>query len=263
MKLKDYYTPDIVSSYADIDRNLEDRELKSIKIISTLDLIEGSKFIDVGCGDGKFLTSLSLKVKKKLIFFGGDYSLHRVEQAKENTGFQISQINLEERLGFESKSFDCVYSGEVVEHLYNPDNMILEINRILKNNGHLILTTPNLNSWISRMLFLFGIQPLNYECSTVSSIYGYGFLKKFKKQDWPIGHVRLFNMKSLIDILENNGFAVKKIQGVVFEFMPQPLRLPDRLFSYFPSLASGLVVHAVKCENKQLDGSSAGVVRNK
>ncbi len=124
--------------------------------------------------------------------------------------------------------------------------MVKELNRICKPGGFCIITTPNMNSWISRLLFPFGMQPINYECSTVSSAYGYGWLKSVKRQDWPVGHVRLFNVHSLSDILRANGFEIIKVRGAVFESMPKPLRWLDRFFAHFPSLGSGLVVLARK-----------------
>jgi ubiquinone/menaquinone biosynthesis C-methylase UbiE len=246
MQPKDFYTTRVTNKYSGFGRLLEDREKKCIKLLKSINLKARKIFFDMGCGDGKFLKSLSDTLRIDLSYQGGDFSIDRVNEARKNTGFKISQINLEENLTFDSNYFDIVYVGEIIEHLYNPDNMISEVRRILKKDGNFIITTPNMNSWISRLIFLFGIHPLNYECSTVSSLYGYGLLKKFKKQDWPIGHVRLFNIKSLTDLLLDNGFHIKSINGSVFEFIPSVLRLPDRFFTYFPSLSSGLIVHAIK-----------------
>ncbi len=67
---------------------------------------------------------------------------------------------------------------EVIEHLYNSDLVISEIYRILKRNGILILSTPNLASWINRLVLLLGYQPFSHD---VSFIKGFGRLK-FKDQ---------------------------------------------------------------------------------
>jgi len=44
---------------------------------------------------------------------------------------------------------------EVVEHLRNPYDVLKEINRIIKKDGSLILSTPNILSLKSRFRFLF------------------------------------------------------------------------------------------------------------
>ncbi len=45
-------------------------------------------------------------------------------------------------LPYEDKSFDVIFSFEVLEHLMNPLWNLLECRRILKDNGTLFLTTP-------------------------------------------------------------------------------------------------------------------------
>jgi hypothetical protein len=35
-----------------------------------------------------------------------------------------------------------------------------------KDGGHLLLTTPNLASWVNKLLLVFGYQPYNCEVST-------------------------------------------------------------------------------------------------
>lgn len=47
-----------------------------------------------------------------------------------------------DRLPFQDKSFDVVFSFEVLEHLMNPLWSLLECKRILKDGGTIFLTTP-------------------------------------------------------------------------------------------------------------------------
>jgi 2-polyprenyl-3-methyl-5-hydroxy-6-metoxy-1,4-benzoquinol methylase len=246
MNRKDYYSFEYTQKYSGINRHLEQRELKALKIINDLALPLSAEIFDAGCGDGKFLFELGRNPHNSHRYSGAEYSSDRCSQARENTDYKIFEMDFEKGLDIPSNQYDCIYSGEVIEHLYNPDNMLIELNRIMKPSGTLILTTPNMNSWISRLVFLFGMQPINYECSTVSSTYGYGYLKKFKKQDWPVGHVRLFNYLSLQDIVNDNGFEVQKISGAVFEFIPKYLKTLDKLFAFFPRLSSGLICVASK-----------------
>lgn len=247
MKTENFYDEYHMSKYNRENRVLEQREIKSLKIISdNIQLANTVSCLDLGCGDGFFLRNVIDMLGDGVTYYGGEYSEHQRNIADMNCAANISYVDLEDGLNFSDESFDFVYSGEVIEHLYNPDLMVREIFRILKSGGKCVITTPNMNSWISRILFPLGFQPINYECSTVSSSYGLSFLKKIKKQDWPIGHVRLFNRNSLVDLFVANGFRVQKIQGARFEFMPSSLRALDKLFARVPSLASGLIILAEK-----------------
>ena len=43
---------------------------------------------------------------------------------------------------FKESEFDSVVTNQVLEHVFNPDEFLSEINRVLKINGKLLLTVP-------------------------------------------------------------------------------------------------------------------------
>ncbi|MCK5191324.1 MAG: methyltransferase domain-containing protein, partial [Methylococcales bacterium] len=43
---------------------------------------------------------------------------------------------------FESQHFDSIVANEVFEHVFNPDEFLGEISRVLKNDGVLLMTVP-------------------------------------------------------------------------------------------------------------------------
>ena len=241
MKKTDYYSPDFKYKTS-LSQHLMHREVVSLDILSKLDFKNENKFYDVGCGNGFFLKSAKKILGNNLTYSGGDYSLFQQKKASSDSEFKVDIIDLEEKFNYQDNYFDCVYSGEVIEHLFNPDNMVSEMYRALKPGGYFLCTTPNMNSWCSRIVFLFGIAPITYECSTVSGMYGFGILKKLKKQSHPVGHVRLFNYLSLKDIFTSNGFEVVELKGAIFESMPKKIIWIDYLFSKIPSLSSDLVI---------------------
>ena len=74
---------------------------------------------------------------------------------------------------------------------------------------------------------------------------GAGVLRRFKRGDHPVGHVRLFTLRALSDLLQRNGFAIAAKRGALFdEGLPAPILPLDRAFALRPSLASLLVVLA-------------------
>jgi 2-polyprenyl-3-methyl-5-hydroxy-6-metoxy-1,4-benzoquinol methylase len=201
--------------------------------------------LDVGCGDGAFLQELDKSLRRPYQYHGVDYSEYKVEKAKQ-LPYEFRRCNLEEGIPYDDATFDLVYSGEVIEHIYNPDYMLEECNRVLKPGGLLIISTPNLQAWYNRVLFLFGIQPLFYEVSTKSSFIGAGPMRRVRLQSVPVGHLRVFNHRGLLDIIENEGFEIVGTTGAKFQSLPKPVQAVDNLFNARPSLASNLVVTARK-----------------
>lgn len=213
-------------------------------VLDFLKTIKGKRFLDVGCGDGFFMQEVKEETNFKEII-GLDYSGYKVKNKR--TELNIIRTNIETDLPriVKDKYFDVVYLGEVIEHVFNPDSLLRVCHAKLKKSGILILSTPNLNSWYNRVLFLFGFQPLFYEVSTEDAKVGFGIIGRIKKGNLPVGHVRIFNIKSLRDILTKEGFEILHIKGNQFESLPKPLMILDKIIGeIFTSLSSDLIVIA-------------------
>ena len=146
-----------------------------------------------------------------------------------------------DRLPFQDNYFDLVLLSEVIEHLVNPDNALKEAHRVLKSNGILIVTTPNLSSWMNRVYLLFGYQPPDAETSTqvrVGNPWRDGSLS---------GHIRPFTVRALKELLIHYGFSVE-VRGFSHErtSLPYPIYLMDAILSKISSLAHWIVIVSVK-----------------
>jgi len=250
MKIIDFYNFSNDKSYL-ANRIIDPREIVAVSIINK-HFPNGGVFADIGCGNGSMLRCLNEQTNLQISYIGFDYSsfqlgLLRSNKLKSNIKvLKTIQGNLEDQIKLDDKSVDFIYLGEVIEHLYNPDILLQECSRILKKGGYLLLTTPNLNSWYNRILFLFGLQPIFYETSVVNAQNGFGILKRFKKSSKPVGHVRLFNRSALIDILNANKLKPVKIIGTTTNILPSIIHSFEKIFSIFPSMSSILVVLAKK-----------------
>lgn len=198
--------------------------------------------LDAGCGDATFLGFVGERFPG-FQRHGVDFSVDRLG-ASEVNGVTLAQADLHVGLPQPDASFDLVYSGEVLEHLWDPDHFLHEARRVLRPGGHLVLSTPNLLAWYNRALAVAGVQPLFIELSTADSNVGVGPLRRFKAQDRPAGHVRIFTKDGLHDILELCGFEVLDIRGATFERFPLALQKFDRLVGLRANLASNLVALA-------------------
>ena len=116
----------------------------------------------------------------------------------------------------------------------------------LKKDGYFYISTPNLASWFNRVIFLFGYQPFFTEISNEDKTLGLKFTQAFTKNRAPLGHIRVFTLKGLIDLLEYHGFVIMNKYGGKIEYLPRFMKPFDKFFSNFPYLASDLFVVARK-----------------
>jgi len=198
---------------------------------------ERKRILDIGCGDGSF----SSRFERYCNVFGVDVSQRSVDLARK-AGLDARVVDISyEKLPFSNSYFDLVYMGDVIEHLLNPDFAILEVLRVTKSNGYLILSTPNLASWLNRLLLLVGVQPMFSEVSAVKN-----FSRAGKQDTVAVGHLRIFTYGSLRKFLAHYGFSIVKAKGAYYDDLPNPLRAVDSLLSNIPSVASTIVVEARK-----------------
>jgi len=66
---------------------------------------------------------------------------------------EVRYANIEsEPFPFDNEMFDVVFSKSLIEHLFNPENLMREYDRVLKPAGGVIIMTPD---WISQMKTFF------------------------------------------------------------------------------------------------------------
>jgi 2-polyprenyl-3-methyl-5-hydroxy-6-metoxy-1,4-benzoquinol methylase len=101
--------------------------------------------VDVGAGEGRLLRCLQGRGVQTLAGIGWDACIP--ESALVFNRIDLSQPRWSERL--EGRRFDWVVSTEVLEHLVNPFQFLVELRSIVAENGHLLLTFPNVHNWRS------------------------------------------------------------------------------------------------------------------
>ena len=178
--------------------------------------------LDFGCGTA-FLRN---KIAPEIKYFGCDVS----EIISEDDC--IRKI-VDDKIPFADSTFDILYAGEVIEHLVDTDMFMSEARRVLKTDGLLIITTPNLACWLNRIMLLFGYQPYFTELSFLDKTLGrMTILKRYEKQKSGMGHLRIFTSKGLRDFVKLHGFFQMSIKTVPIEFNPLYFAI-DKVFSVF------------------------------
>lgn len=107
----------------------------------------GNTVLDVGAGAGAF--------SQRLADLGYSVTALDVDPEKwipKEIPFQV--LNIDKGIAESvDNSYDSVCCLEVIEHVENPWNLLREIYSVTKPGGYLLLSTPNITSFLSRALF--------------------------------------------------------------------------------------------------------------
>ncbi len=215
------------------------------RIVAECARLAPQRVLDIGCARGFLLATLKER-SPALECFGLELSSSLAAQAR-SSGITVFEQDIADGVPLPDESLDLVVMGEVIEHVFDPDACLEEIHRLLKPGGHVIVTTPNLAVWYNRLLLLFGIQPVFTETSTRKK-YGHAFRALGQGTTETQGHLKLFTLGALRELLKDVGFVVERVIGYKFyRLQEQPLaNIFESLFRLRPTLASGFIVVAAK-----------------
>jgi SAM-dependent methyltransferase len=108
-----------------------------------------------------------------------------------------------ESLPFADGSFDCVLFNEIFEHLrVNLIATLHEVRRVLRKEGLLLLSTPNLHSYVGIVNFLFRRQAWAVGASPFEQ---YAKLESLGH----MGHVREYTAREVTEFLGACGFTIR------------------------------------------------------
>lgn len=139
--------------------------------------------LDVGCAGGIFL-----KVAQENNFnaYGIEVSKYAVEAAEKILNLKI-ELGTLEKCKFKNKFFDVITLLDVIEHFPDPYCSLQKINSLLKDDGIILIYTPNINS-----LPFYVIKE------------GWGIIA-------PEHHLHYFSPETIEMLLNKTGFIIKKI----------------------------------------------------
>jgi len=197
-----------LENFADYERN------EILKILFK----DGEKVLDLASGEGavsEYLKNLGCDVT------AFDISKEALRKA-EKRGIKTVQGNVEETLPFKNGSFDAIFWGDNVEHLFLPAKTLKEIYRILRTNGRIIISCPNMGYWRYRLYYLYkGMIPQT---------------EWYNADSWEWEHIRFFNMQIMNEFLKSHNFRMKNFFGV------SSRRLDKPLLNLFPQLFGMIMV---------------------
>lgn len=162
--------------------------LEDLKIIESLK--PDGNFLDIGTNMGFFLRHTQ---GKKWSVFGVEPSPALSEIARKYFKLNVKTVYLEEA-GFKDAFFDIVTMIDVFEHIAEPKKILLEIAKVLKNNGLLFIKVPNakfslLKLWLTKK---------------AKKLKDYDIFDSYE-------HLAHYTHETLKKMLQDCGFEVKKV----------------------------------------------------
>ncbi|MFY9555303.1 MAG: methyltransferase domain-containing protein [Blastocatellia bacterium] len=208
--------------YGDADKYFIEHSLKGKlsaydETLSTIEELgaKTGRLLDVGAGRGEMVRAARMRGWEAV---GLEPSPNFAHFARQYSGGEVVEATLEDRT-FEEDSFDVVTLGAVLEHVFNPTELLTEINRILRPGGMLWLDVPN----------------------EAGAFYKLGnAYQRFHRRDWVVNlsptfppyHVFGFTPRALRRLLKITGFGVVRLKtyaaNAVIETGDSPVPPPLR-----------------------------------
>lgn len=208
----------------------------------------GGNVLDYGCGWGHY--SIAIRDKGNIVT-AIDYSQNEIDICSVVWGKQDSIEFVNKPISsFDNESFSCVLSNQVIEHVHNVGNYLSQINRVLKGDGLLIISLPN----IMNPRFLFGMLHSGMEEKLIrlseECIDGYE-----KSQD----HINAWDPAHFTRLLASVGFKLERY--VPTEGVAMPFRKPFKPCWYtnlnrIKNLSYTMTFCFRKCKNITVDNEA-------
>jgi 2-polyprenyl-3-methyl-5-hydroxy-6-metoxy-1,4-benzoquinol methylase len=167
------------------------------KILSILRNLKVQRVLDIGAGNGKLCSELS---RSGYEIAGIEYDKQGVEIARKSYPdipfYTYSVQDNPTELLAQEEPFDAVVSTEVIEHLFSPQLLPIYAAKVLRDKGHLVLTTPYHGYLKNLAIALLG----KWDHHHTALRHG--------------GHIKFWSRKTLTQLLTQNGFRVIDFSGV-------------------------------------------------
>ena len=159
---------------------------------------QAGKYLEVGCGSGNSLALLGEQEHWQLLGIEPSPSA-AVAQKK---GLNVHQTTLEDA-GLPAKSFDIVCSSHVMEHFWHPAEALHEMDKLLKDDGLLLINLPNSLFIQHGVAEFFHVEHLShftyYTLYQLLQNYGYQYVYP----EYGIGDKEIAVLASKVDFIDN------------------------------------------------------------
>jgi SAM-dependent methyltransferase len=185
-----------------------------------LDLLVKNKkatLLDLGCDDGRFTKIFGEKIKTDNLY-GIEVNKSAAKEAKAKK-IKVRYSDLNFRFPYKDNTFDVITADQVIEHLWDLDNFVSEIYRVLKPKGYAIISTENLASWHNVFALILGLQPFTGPTVSSKNVIGFHPLtsnineiaNKYKHTLEMPSHAKVLTLTALISLFKSFNFKIERI----------------------------------------------------
>ncbi len=193
------------------------------------------KILDIGnLGDGPINVDVrGISAKNNCDYYGLDCNANLAKSMGYEKQFVGDVHDMREIIP--EGTFDCVYMGQVIEHSWYPGTVIRECHRIIKDDGFLILDTPNVYSLINILRYSLKYKDtLGLEDVELTYNESKDNFKEYRDSGKELSqpqHKIFFSPAMLRQILNMHGFAIDELafiskprnffHGILLRLFPQ------------------------------------------
>lgn len=181
----DYFSSGIKTNF--LQKIWHGRKLKAVA--ESVGRSEAGVLVEVGSADGSFVNSLSKIIKLNKIIAIDPYLPPLVFGEKNYRNITFIQADAH-HLPLKNKSVDLITILETLEHVVDPYKTIMELKRIIKKDGSIIVEIDS-GSWLFRIIWFLW--------------------KKFGKgKVWSGAHLTFFNVRLLEGLFKKSGLKIEE-----------------------------------------------------
>lgn len=199
-------------------------------------LTGSKKILDVGCATGVFGRSLP-KNEVEIVGIELDESSAHIAEPFYNRVIvgDVSSANILSQVPDEY--FDTIICGDILEHVYNPWQLVTDLSVKLETSGKLLISIPNLGHATVLASLLGG--SLDYR--------EFGLLDRT--------HIRFFGLKNLLELAVGNGLTPRDVKRVRYNLFQTEIkvnisRVPEKLISVLDMFPETYTYQYVLCCSK-------------